>query len=106
MATVFATTITVSSAGTAVQVSSTPRPFVWAWFHNAPGNSGNVYIGGSDVSSTNGLSLQRLTGSANHLDEIKFEGKLFAEDPPLDLMDFYVDAASSGDTVEILAKVL
>lgn len=106
MATVFATTITVSSAGTAVQVSSTPRPFVWAWFHNAPGNSGNVYVGGSDVSSTNGLSLQRLTGSAHHLDEIKFEGKLFAEDPPLDLMDFYVDAATSGDKVEILAKVL
>ena len=106
MATVFATTITVSSAGTAVQVSSTPRPFVWAVFHNAPGNSGNVYIGGSDVSSTNGLSLQRITGSANHLDEVKFEGKQFAEDPPLDLIDFYVDAASSGDRVEILAKVL
>jgi len=106
MATVFATTITVSSAGTAVQVSSTPRPFVWAIFHNAPGNSDNVYVGGSDVSATNGLSLQKVTGSSHHLDVIKFEGKLFAEDPPLDLMDFYVDAASSGDKVEILAKVL
>ena len=106
MATVFATTITVCTAGTAVQVSSTPRPFVWAIFHNAPGNSNDVYVGGSDVSATNGLSLQRITGSSNHLDEIEFKGKMFAEDPPLDLMDFYVDAETNGDKVEILAKVL
>lgn len=106
MATVFATTITVSSAGTAVQVTTIPTPFVWAIFHNAPGNSGNVYIGDVNVASTNGLSLQRLTGSANHLDEIKFDGKLFAEDPPMDLSDFYVDAATNGDKIEVLAKVL
>lgn len=106
MATIYATTITVSTAGSAVQVSTTPRPFVWAVFHNCPTNTDNVYIGASDVSSTNGLTLQRLTGSAPHLDEIVLDGKRFAEDPPLDLKDFYVDAATSGDKVEVLAKVL
>jgi len=106
MASIFATTITVTTAGTAVQVSNTPRPFVWAVFHNAPTNTGNVYIGASDVSATNGLTLQRIIGAANVLDEIVFHGKSFAEDPPLDLKDFYVDAASNGDKVEILAKVL
>ena len=106
MSGIFAATITVSSAGTAVQVTTTPTPFVWAIFHNAPGNSGNVYIGDADVASTNGLSLQRITGAANHLDEIKFDGKLFAEDPPMDLSDFYVNAATNGDKIEVLAKVL
>jgi hypothetical protein len=79
LAGIFAATITVSSAGTAVQVTTTPTPFVWAIFHNAPGNSGNVYIGDADVASTNGLSLQRITG---------------------------VDAATNGDKIEVLAKVL
>lgn len=106
MASIFATTITVTTAGAAVQVSSTPRPFVWAIFHNTPGNTGDVYIGDSNVSASNGLSLQRITGSSNHMDEITISGKSFAEDPPLDLKDFWVDAATNGDTVEILAKVL
>jgi hypothetical protein len=106
MATIYATTITVSTAGSAVQVSTTPRPFVWALFHIHPGNSGNIYIGDINVSSTNGFSLQKLTANVAHLDNIILDGKRFAEDPPLDLKDFYVDAATSGDQVEVLAKVL
>jgi hypothetical protein len=106
MATIYAKTITVSTAGSAVQVSTTPRPFVWALFHIPPGNTGDIYIGDINVSSTNGFSLQKLTANVTHLDNIVLDGKRFAEDPPLDLKDFYVDAVTSGDKVEVLAKVL
>lgn len=106
MATIYATTITVSTAGSAVQVSTTPRPFVWALFHIPPGNTGDIYIGDTNVSATSGFSLQKLTANVTHLDNIILDGKRFAEDPPLDLKDFYVDAATSGDKIEVLAKVL
>lgn len=106
MATIFATTITVTTAGTAQQVSTAPRPFVWAMFHNTHDNTGDVYIGDSNVSASNGLTLHRVTGSSNSRSEVTISGKLFAEDPPLDLKDFWVDVGTNGDIVEILAKVL
>jgi len=50
--------------------------------------------------------LHRVTGSSDTRSELTISGKLFAEDPPLDLKDFWVDVSNNGDIVEILAKVL
>lgn len=106
MAGIFAATITVSSAGTAVQITSTPTPFEWAIFHIAEGNSNDVAIGASDVSMTNGLTLEVVGNNNYEKDSWRIDGKLFTESPPLDLSDFYVDATTNGDKIEVLAKVL
>ncbi len=51
MATFTAGTITVSSAGTRVQVTSTPTPVRRVRFQAPPGNSGITYVGASTVSA-------------------------------------------------------
>ena len=52
MASVTAGTKTVSSAGTRVQVSSTPTPVRRVRVQAPPGNSGITYVGTSTVSSS------------------------------------------------------
>ncbi len=52
MASVTAGTKTVSSAGTRVQVTTTPTPVRRIRFQAPPGNSGITYVGISTVSSS------------------------------------------------------
>ena len=52
MASFTAGTKTISSAGTRVQVTTTPTPVRRVRFQAPPGNTGITYVGGSDVSSS------------------------------------------------------
>jgi hypothetical protein len=71
----------VATPGTAVRVSTdeAERDYI---LMSHPGNSGNVFLGGSNVSSANGFALASTNGPVN------FFGKL---------SDLYVDAEQAGD---------
>ena len=85
-----AQTATVTSAGTRVQLSSSPEHIGSISVTAAADNAGDIYFGGDDVSSTVGKTLapgQTIIVRAQ-------EGKTFL------LSDFYVDAANNDDKVE------
>ena len=83
-------TATVSSAGTAVQLSNTANRVLWLKAKPLAANSGIAYLGVSDVSATNGYEL-----SAGNEIEISFRelGGSVA------FSSIYVDTASNGDKV-------
>jgi hypothetical protein len=80
-------TITVSSAGTAVQADHKGN-FRTVMFKARSGNAGKVYIGGSDVSSSDGMELDRG-------DTITFN---LTEDASSS--QFWADAANNDDKVD------
>jgi|TARA_R100000306_G_C4364941_1_gene137154 predicted amino acid racemase len=83
-------TATVSSAGTAVQLSNTANRVLWLKAKALAANSGITYLGVSDVSATNGYEL-----SAGNDIEINF-GELGGS---IVFSSVYVDAATNGDKV-------
>jgi len=84
-------TITVSSAGTAVQFVSTPTPIRRLRVQAPPGNSGITYVGDSSVSASSaGIEFPAAGGDT----EI-----IFDNGRPGDLSEFYADAATNGDKV-------
>ncbi len=98
MASVTAGTKTVSSAGTRVQVSSTPTPVRRVRFQAPPGNSGITYVGTSTVSSSvAGIEFAAAGGS---------ETVDFTEGRPGDLSEFYCDAATNGDKIHYMAVLV
>ena len=95
MATFTAGTVTVSSAGTRVQVTSTPTPIRRVRFQAPPGNSGITYVGASTVSaSVTGIEFAAAGGN---------ESIDFTEGRPGDLSEFYSDAATNGDKIHYMA---
>jgi len=80
---------TVSSAGTAVQLSAAPEAVRRISVTAQSGNTGDIYLGKSDVDSTNGKTLS--PGESVTLD-------FSPGTEPLDT--FYVDAATNGDKAE------
>ena len=98
MASVTAGTKTVSSAGTRVQVSSTPIPVRRVRFQAPPGNSGITYVGTSTVSSSvAGIEFAAAGGS---------ETVDFTEGRPGDLSEIYCDAATNGDKIHYMAVLV
>ncbi len=92
-------TITVATAGVGVQFTSADVPVKRIYFKAPSGNSGDIYLGGSDVSST---VMGRLlepgdTFEMNFTDETASTGRWG------NLREFYADAASGGDTLQFLA---
>ena len=85
----FTTNVTnVPTAGTRVQISTSPDKVRRITFKALAGNTGDVYIGGSDVSSSVGFTLG--PGESIPLDF----------DPQTEpLSSFYVDAANNDDKV-------
>ena len=83
-----ANTVNVPTPGSAVQISSAPDRVRRITFKALAGNTGDVYVGGSDVSSTVGLPLS--PGESVPLD-------FSPETEPL--TSFYVDAANANDKV-------
>ena len=83
-------TTTVSTAGTEVQLSNTANRVLWLKVKALAGNSNKVYIGVSDVSSSNGYEL-----SAGNELELNFadSGGTIA------WKSVYLDAATNGDAV-------
>ena len=83
-------TIDVAAAGTAAQ-SSKSGTIRAISFKARIGNTGNIYLGNSDVSSTNGMELE--PGEAWTWTYAKY-GKI---------QDWYADAATNGDDVDFVA---
>ena len=87
-------TTNVPSAGTRVQLSNTTNRVRSLKVKALAGNSGLVYLGGTDVSASNGYEL-----AATNTIEINFaeSGGTVA------FSTFYVDAATNGDDVDYAA---
>ena len=86
---------TVTTAGTAVQLSTTSTIARRLKVKALAGNTGNVYVGDSDVSSTTGWELD---GG----EEIIFDDNTSVprgSEKEFDLSTTYVDAATNGDKV-------
>lgn len=89
----------VPTAGTAVQISNTPRRILAIVFVAPAGNSGTVYVGNdgaADVSATTGMPLS--TGQS-----ITYNFGQFGISVPIS--DFWVDAATNGDDVAWTAEM-
>ena len=81
---------TVSTSGTAVQISNTPNRVLKITVKALAANSGIVYFGESDVSTTNGWGLS----AGNEFEENYRElggSEAFSS--------IYVDVATNGDKV-------
>ena len=85
-------TVTVTTAGTQIQVVSSETLVRAVTFRPRAGNTGVVYIGDDAVSSANGFELS--PGEP-------FTIKLVAGEPALDLSDWWIDAATNGDIVDV-----
>jgi len=82
-------TLDIPTAGTELQISNTADRVKSISVRARPGNAGNAFLGVSDVSATNGWTLQ--PGESKTLD--------FGEGSVL-FSVFYVDVATSGDDVD------
>jgi hypothetical protein len=91
-------TITVSSAGTAVQFTGTPTPVRRVRVQAPPGNSGVTYVGDSTVSASSaGIEFPATGGN---------EEVIFDNGRPGDLSEFYADAATNGDKIHWSAVLM
>lgn len=86
----------VASAGTAEQLVSTSVNTTCVWVEALPSNSGKVYIGGSTVSSTRGMSLDP-EESFQYFATRKDNAERLLE---FDLSSIYIDAANSSDGIK------
>lgn len=84
-------TTDVSSAGSRVQIDNTVRRVLSITFRARKGNSGNIYVGDSTVSSSAGFELD--SGEA-----LTFE--FASAGVSARMSDFYVDTSNSGDDVD------
>ena len=78
----------VAAAGTRVQLTTTHTACAEVTIMPDPGNTGNIYVGGNTVSSANGLTLIKTAAP------VKFSG---GAANPLNLEDFWIDAATNAD---------
>ena len=96
-------TVTVTTAGTRVQVTSftTIRPIA-AYFEAVGSNTGQIYIGNSSVSSTSyyaRLGIPSTTSSPSWSITGSSEGRVGATG--IQLSSFYVDSSVNGDKVQV-----
>lgn len=85
-------TIKVTAAGTRVQASHKGN-FKTAVFKARSDNTGDVYLGGSDVSSTDGMTLT--PGESIQLQLAN----------PVSTAQFWADAATSNDQVDFIGSL-
>ena len=77
---------TVTTAGTRVQLTATATPCRLVNIFAKAGNTGNIFVGGSTVSSARGMVLEQ----ARSTDWFPID----------DLSKIYIDAATNGDGVQ------
>lgn len=87
--------VTVTTAGTAVPLSATELYSSHILIQASTGNTNNIYVGGSDVDSTNGIALT--PGSSISLGDLQRKDMNEA----IDLRQVYVDADTNGNTVRV-----
>ena len=85
-------TIKVTTAGTRVQASHKGN-FATAVFKARSDNTGDVYLGGSDVSSTDGMTLT--PGESIQLQLAN----------PVSTAQFWADAANNNDQVDFIGSL-
>ena len=85
-------TIKVTAAGTRVQAAHKGN-FATAVFKARSGNTGDVYLGGDDVSSTDGMTLT--PGESIQLQLAV----------PVSTSQFWSDAANNDDQVDFIGSV-
>ena len=89
----------VASAGNALQLSTTPLKVLWFLVQAIPGNTGNVFLGASDVDSAKGIVIEPSMSQPVNLD---VPDAFHAGGLRLDLSEWYIDAANSTDGVVVL----
>lgn len=87
-------TTNIPTAGTRVQISNTNDRVLSVSITARAGNTGNIYLGFDDVSSTNGKELRPGETAVVEFGDGREEGGsvLFST--------FYVDAATNGDDAD------
>jgi len=81
--------LTITTAGTELQFSNTADRVKSLSVRARPGNTGNVFFGVSDVTSTNGWTLQPGEGKIEDFG-----------DGSVPFSTFYGDSATSGDILD------
>lgn len=94
----FARVCTVGGAAVRVVTTTTPpeRFCDTAVFQATPTNVGNIYIGGSDVTSSNGFMLE--PGDAINLSQFMDKKR----GATLDLYNFWVVSDTNNDSIRVL----
>ena len=93
-------TVTVGMAGTAVNFTTADIPIKRCYFRAPTANTGDVYLGGSDVSST---VMGRLLEPGESF-EVDFTDDLDSVVGRWgNLNEFYLDAANANDVIMFLA---
>lgn len=87
--------VTVTTAGTRVQVTATSTLCESILFQGHPSNTGKVYVGDSNVSATRGTSLDAKIGYTVASNPKGDGSHLF------DLSDYWVDAQTNGEKVKV-----
>jgi hypothetical protein len=86
--------VDILTAGSRVQLSNSANRVKWIKAKANPGNTGNIFFGGSDVSATLGIILAPA-------DTVGVEIDLRPGSMPLS--DFYADTATNGNDITWLA---
>jgi hypothetical protein len=87
---------TVTTAGTRVQVSASALPITTIVVSVPAANTGSIFFGDSNVSSTRGIEIAK--GSTISI-TADLSGRPGGDE--MILSDFYVDAANNGDDANI-----
>lgn len=91
------TQVTVATAGTQVQVSTSNLPITTIVISAPAANTGVIYVGNSDVSATTGIEVAKGTSVSITAD---MSGRAGGEE--FILSDFWIDAATDGDKANVL----
>lgn len=90
-------TTNVASAGTAARIDAAPERVLWLHIHARTGNTNNIYVGASTVSSTRGKPI-----AAN----ATFEINPGIYDHTIILSNIFVDADTNGNDADWVALVV
>ena len=85
--------VTVTTAGTRVQITSTATRAPYVFIQAKPGNTGRIFVGDSDVSSAQYMA-SLAAGDAVSIDASAYPRGGSSE---IDLSTLYADSASNGD---------
>lgn len=86
----------VTTAGTRVALSADKLLSASLVVEALPTNTGNIYVGGIDVSSSNGIILQ--PGQSVSIPGPEIHGNQYE----IDLAQVYLDAGTNGDATRVM----
>ena len=83
----------LTSAGSAERVNNVDRQLTFIAFQARPGNTGNIFVGVSDVSSTNGWTL-----TPGEVRDIDFDPQGIGQS--INMNELFFDGATTNDDIE------